>query len=55
MIVHQAEGMHQPVVSFDHQVQDIDKGFPVQPVTEYIGPGVAPGGDMIDRSRVFYA
>jgi len=55
MIVHEAIGMAKPVVAFIDQGKDFEKGLSILVVFEYVFFIVAPIGDVIHRSGVFYA
>lgn len=55
MIVHEAVGMTEPVVAFIDKSKDFEKGLSILVVFEYVFSIVAPIGDVIHRSGVFYA
>jgi hypothetical protein len=55
MIVHEAVGVAEPVVAFIDQGKDFEKGLSILVVFKYVFFIVAPIGDVIHRSGVFYA
>ena len=55
MIIHKAVGVTEPVVAFIDEGKDFEKCLSVLVVFEYGFFIVAPIGDVIHRSGVFYA
>ena len=55
MIVHEAIGVTEPVIAFIDEGEDFKKYLSILVVFEYGFFVVAPIGDVIHRSRVFYA
>jgi hypothetical protein len=55
MIVHEAVGMAEPVISFRDVLKGIKEGLAVMVVSVNGLFFVPSAGDMIDSSRVFYA
>jgi hypothetical protein len=53
VIVHEAVGVTEPIVPFDNRTYDSKKTLPVLVVAEYIIPGIASGGYMVDCTWVF--
>jgi hypothetical protein len=55
VVVHQAEGVAEPVKAFDHFGESIEKIFAVFIGEVDVFSGVASGGDVIDSARIFYS
>jgi hypothetical protein len=55
VVGHETIGMANPVVAFIDQGKDFEKSLAILVVFEYVFFIVAPIGDVIHRSGVFYA
>ena len=55
VVGHQAISMANHVEAAHRQSEDGEKGIPVDVVQENGSLGVAPGGHMVNGSRIFYA
>jgi len=55
MIIHKAIGVTYPVVPFVHMVKKLQETLPVFLILEDGSSLVAPGGNVIDCSWVFYS
>ena len=53
MVVHEAVAMTQPLMSLDHLPKDEEKLPSVTLILKNRKTGIAPGSDMIDRTRIF--
>jgi hypothetical protein len=53
MVIHQAVGVADPVVSSDHFIQVEKEYGTVLIVAEYLTPRIPAGGNMIHSPRIF--
>ncbi len=53
VVVHQAVGMAEPPIAGDDLAEGLEKDLATRVVPEDLLPGVPPGGEMIDRTRIF--
>jgi hypothetical protein len=55
MVVHEAVGVADPVISFDNVLECVQKVDPVLVALENGLSLIAPGSDVVDCTGIFYA
>jgi hypothetical protein len=55
VIAHETVGMAEPVESFYHKAQDVEKCPVIGSVDKDFSPGIATGGNVVQGTGIFYA